>query len=224
MYLFYFCFWLFFSFLWLVKFQTKILLYDNFLRHQIVFFVFYFSWFSKNCVFHLFFKKTYFPKSFFPFFPSSVVICVYGFNQTFKLNLMSLCTFFETNPWFNACVKFLMWVTYFFYHRNWLQVFQLFQFSLSLVIMVNHYGAHVMFQDIEHQLQEISFITISIVAFYEIFIKSRWFSIHLKRFMGNFCDNAYRNKLYILIFWIWWFFSFIIIYLCICCWLLLIVE
>ena len=40
--------------------------------------------------------------------------------------------------------------------------------------MVNHHEVHVIFEDIEHQLQEnISFITFFIIVFYEIFIKLR---------------------------------------------------
>ena len=41
-----------------------------------------------------------------------------------------------------------------FYHVSWLQIFQLFQFSFSQVQMVNHCEGHVIFQHIEHQLQE----------------------------------------------------------------------
>ena len=51
-------------------------------------------------------------KSLFAFFLRSVFITIYGFNQAFKLNLMILCTFFNTYPWFNACFRFLICITY----------------------------------------------------------------------------------------------------------------
>ena len=44
----------------------------------------------------------------------SIFISMYGFNQAFWLNLMILCSFLNTNPWFNACFKFLMCVIHFF--------------------------------------------------------------------------------------------------------------
>ena len=58
--------------------------------------------------------KKYFSKSFFPFFLSFVFMSMYGLRQDFWLNLMALCTFFETNTWFNTCLKFAMWITYSF--------------------------------------------------------------------------------------------------------------
>ena len=36
------------------------------------------------------------------FFLSFVFISMYGFNQASWLNLMTLCTFFNTNPWFSS--------------------------------------------------------------------------------------------------------------------------
>ena len=48
-----------------------------------------------------------------------------------------------------------------------------FQSSSFKAKMVNHYEVHVAFQDIEHQLQEISFITLFIIVFHEILIKLR---------------------------------------------------
>ena len=32
---------------------------------------------------------------------------MYGFNQAFGLNLMTLCTFLQTNPLFNTCLNLL---------------------------------------------------------------------------------------------------------------------
>ena len=51
-----------------------------------------------------------------PFFDSVlslVFISIYGFNHASWLNLNTLCTSFNTNPWFNACFKALMCITYF---------------------------------------------------------------------------------------------------------------
>ena len=105
--------------------------------------------------------KKYFYKSFLAVFLGSVFISVYGFNKDFSLNLMPLCTFFNTNPRFNACFTFLIFITYSFYHTSWLQVFQFFQFSLIQVKMENHCESHVIFWDFE----KMSCITIFITVF-----------------------------------------------------------
>ena len=57
-----------------------------------------------------------------------------------------------------------------FYHSIWLQVFQTSQFSFFQARRVNICEDHATFQDIEHQLKELSFINIFIIAFYEMFI------------------------------------------------------
>ena len=54
--------------------------------------------------------KKSFSKSFFAFFLSSVFRSMYGFNQSFLLNLTTQCTFFKTNPWFSACFQFFMFL------------------------------------------------------------------------------------------------------------------
>ena len=41
-----------------------------------------------------------------------------------------------------------------FYHAYWIQVFLLFQFSFFQEQRINYSEDHVIFQDIEHQLQE----------------------------------------------------------------------
>ena len=46
--------------------------------------------------------KQIFFKIIFAFLFRSVFISIYGFNQSFLLNLMILCTFSNTNQWFNA--------------------------------------------------------------------------------------------------------------------------
>ena len=56
---------------------------------------------------------------------------------------------------------------------NQLEAFRFFQFSFFQVKMVSHCEIHLIFQDIEFQIQEMSFITFEITAFYEIFIKLR---------------------------------------------------
>ena len=56
--------------------------------------------------------KKYFPKPFLAFFLSSVFISMYGFYRASWLSLMTLSSIFNTNPWFNACFKFLMCITY----------------------------------------------------------------------------------------------------------------
>ena len=56
--------------------------------------------------------KNLFLKSFCVFFLSSVMTLMYGFSHGFWLNLMTLCTFFKTNPWFNDFFKFIMWIPY----------------------------------------------------------------------------------------------------------------
>ena len=62
-------------------------------------------------------------------------------------------------------------------HVNYLQAFWLFQFSSSQIEMVNNYEVHVIFQDIEHQLQESILHHFSqyrfFFFFFEIFIKLR---------------------------------------------------
>ena len=58
------------------------------------------------------FKKS-FSKSVFAVFLSSIFVLMYGFNQAFSLNLMTLCTFFKPDPSFSACFKFLMWIKYY---------------------------------------------------------------------------------------------------------------
>ena len=71
------------------------------------FYVFsYFHSFSENGIIHKL------KKIFFASFLRLVFISIYGFSQAFWLNLMTLWTFFKTNPWFNAYFKFLMCITY----------------------------------------------------------------------------------------------------------------
>ena len=89
--------------------------------------------------------KKSFSKSFFAFFLSSVFRSMYGFNQSFLLNLTTQCTFFKTNPWFSACFQFFMFL-FFIYHASWLQVFQLYEFTFFLVKTVDRSGPLRIFQ------------------------------------------------------------------------------
>ena len=128
-----------------------------------------FDSFSKNGIIHQ--LKKYFSKSFFAFFLRSLFISMYGFIQAFWLNLITLRTFFKTNPWFNAYFKFLMCKTYSVLSYKSTTSFWLFQSLFFQVKMVNLYEILVSFQDIS--FQKISFIAFFIIVFYEIFIKLR---------------------------------------------------
>ena len=60
--------------------------------------------------------------------------------------------------------------------------------------MLNHYEVYVIFQNIENQLQEITFF---IIFFNEIFILKLELSfINSKLFTGNFCDIAHPSRLF----------------------------
>ena len=59
------------------------------------------------------------------------------------------------------------------YHVNQLQSFQLVQSSFFYVKMVNHYGVHLIFQDIEHQIPKNILHHFIYYSFYENFIKLR---------------------------------------------------
>ena len=100
---------------------------------------------SKNYIIHS--SKKSFSKLLFSFFLSFVFISIYGFSQAFWLNLINLSTFFKTNSWFNACFKFLMWVTYLLLSFKLVTNFPTFSISFFLVKMPNHYEVifHVFF-------------------------------------------------------------------------------
>ena len=54
-----------------------------------------------------------FLNSVFASFLNLVFISIYSFNYASWLNWITLCTLFSINPWFSACFKALMWMTYF---------------------------------------------------------------------------------------------------------------
>ena len=115
----------FVSFSWLMIFLEKNLLYDtlvptlnnSFLLHLLQVWYLYvyshFSWFFSKTALFISLKK-----SFFAFFLSSVLISMYVFNHASWLNKITLCTFCNTNPWFDACCKFYFWITYSFSSFN----------------------------------------------------------------------------------------------------------
>ena len=104
----------FFSFLLLISFQKKNLFYDDtlvlILNNSILFqllqaWCICVSWHFPHQLKKIFFKMIFW------FFVSSVLILIYGLNQDFWLNLITLCTFFNTSQWFTARFKFLMCIT-----------------------------------------------------------------------------------------------------------------
>ena len=117
-----------------------------------LFFSHIFYSFAQNCIVHQF-KKVFF-KIIFSFFLRSVFSSIHGFNHAFWLNLIILCTFCNSNPWFNACFKFLMCITY-----SVLSFKLATCFSTSLILLLKakrviQCVGYVKFWNIEHQFQE----------------------------------------------------------------------
>ena len=65
-----------------------------------------FHGFAKNWIIHQF--KEIILKIMFCFFLSTVFISICDFNHLFWLNLITVLTFFKTNPWFDACFRFFV--------------------------------------------------------------------------------------------------------------------
>ena len=65
------------------------------------------------------------------------------------------------------------------------------KFSLFQEKRVNLHEVHAIFQEFEHQLQEITFINIFIIIFYKILSKLRFIFNPPKSFTGNFCEIAH---------------------------------
>ena len=92
------------------KIISSLFCYYKFNVSMFVFFFTFSIFFLKT---ELFIKwKKSFSKLFFAFCLSSVFISIYGFSQTFSLNLIALWAYFKINPWINACFKFFMWMKY----------------------------------------------------------------------------------------------------------------
>ena len=67
---------------------------------------------------------------------------------------MTLSSIFNTNPWFNACFKFLMCITYSVLSCKLAISFSTFTVSILLGQRVYHYDAHAVLLDIQPQVQE----------------------------------------------------------------------
>ena len=80
---------------------------------------------------------------------------IYSFKPAFWLNLLILCTFFNTNPWFNVCFKFLMCITHSSSSFGFISSFSSFLIFIVWGKGVNHCGSYVKFPNIQYQLQEI---------------------------------------------------------------------
>lgn len=120
-------------------------------------------------LFHSFFPKTAlfitlkkcFSKSVFAISLFSVFISLNCFNQAFWLNLMTLCTFsIQVCDWILDLNALCLWQIL-FYHAHWLPIF--FKQKGYIIVTV------IQLQNIKHQLQKISFITILSIAFYKTF-------------------------------------------------------
>ena len=58
-------------------------------------------------------SKKSFSKSFLASVLNLIFISMYGFKRASWLNWIILCTFFRTNPWFNACFNDFIWRKFF---------------------------------------------------------------------------------------------------------------
>ena len=94
--------------------------------------------------------KSSFSKWFFAAFLKSVLILIYSFNQVFWLNLITLCTFLNTNPWFKACFKFLILIKYSVLSGK--LAFWHFQSLFTQGKIADRFGFYKNFQGIEFQL------------------------------------------------------------------------
>ena len=139
-------------------------------------------------------------KSCFALFLRYVFISIYGFSQAFWLNLITLWT----NPWFNACFKFLMWIIFSVLLCKLPTNFSTFSIFILFAKIVNHCEGHVIFQDIEHQLH---WNIVHYFLCYSFFIKFalNWkiSSIHSKLFTGMFFNIAHPYKLFTSQHWIY---------------------
>ena len=119
---------------------------------------FYISVFSS--IFHSFPKtdlfiglKKSFSRSFFGCFSWLGILSISGcFSHAFWLNLITLCIFFNASPWFKACSKFPIWITYSVFSCKLATRF--FQFSFFQTKIADRFEFYVNFQGIEYQLQE----------------------------------------------------------------------
>ena len=126
---------------------------------------------------------------------------------------MTLWTFFKINPWFNACSKFLMWITYSFLSYQLAPSFStFFIFFLSdkngesLWISCNFPGYWTSTsRRYSSSLSSLQFFSKSSLNWEVSFIYSNLFT-------GTFYDIAHPYKLFTFQYVRWWFFFFIIIF------------
>ena len=85
---------------------------------------------------------------------------------------------------------------FFIFFYVYLQAFPLFQLSFFLVKMVNHYDVHVIFQDIEHWLQENILHHFLHYSFMRSLLDWGVTFIHSNLFNGRFYDIAEPYKLF----------------------------
>ena len=125
-------------------------------------------------------QKFFFQNHFLFFFVTSLFISTYGFNQTFWLNLMPLCFFFNSNLGLNVCFKFFMSRTCSSFPCKFVPRLSNFpNFILSRKKNCegfrqkgNHCEGYINFQSAEKiSFKKISFITLIIIVFYEILFK-----------------------------------------------------
>ena len=124
--------WVFLSFLWLIYFLKKSLLYDSlvlipnssfllqFLHTWYLYALSHFRWHFQKLHSSLTWKKCFFQNHFY-FFLFCIHIILGSFlgpvfiflsSVFLSLNLIILRTFFINNPWLNACFTFLMCTKY----------------------------------------------------------------------------------------------------------------
>ena len=137
--------------------------------------------------------KKYLKKFFFAFFLNSVFISIYGYSQAFWLNLMTLLTFVQSNLWFSACFRFLVFIV----SCKVTTTFSTFQFSFLQAKKANHCEGYVqIFKILKMNFKKILFITFFIITFYKAFIKFRNVFNTFKSFTYNFCGIAQPYKLF----------------------------
>ena len=167
---------MFFSFLLVIHFLKRLLLYDNldhtlnspfllYLLQAWNHYVFsHFLMFSKNWFIHQVGKS--FLKSFFTFFLFPLFILMYGFGKAFWRNLMALCSFCDTILWFNTCFKFFMWITYSYSSGKFATSFATFSIPILSGKEGNHCECLQSSRRVKINFKKVLFITFFIVVFF----------------------------------------------------------
>ena len=146
--------------------------------------------------------KKSFSNSFFASFLYLLFISMYVFNHTFWLNWITLRTFFSFKPWFSACFKALMWITYFSL-SSMLQIsfstfstfFRSGRNDTSLWLLSNAYEYSV------SNSRKYPVLLFSSCFFMKSSLNLHKFFTHLKLFTGNFWDIVHPYKLFALCFY-----------------------